>query len=391
MAKIVITDVGLAELLNASQSGFEMLLPRVGFGTGQYTAKSNMMALKAEFKRLDTVAGGSVGDNIVHLTITDSSKDTYTVYEVGVYTETGALFAVYSQKTPIVQKASGAVLSLSLDIRVTDGDPEVIKVGDTTFANPPATTTTQGIVELATPEETIAGKDAFRAVTPAALQAKTATTERIGLVELATASEAAKRTETSKVLTPAVIAPAILDVVYPVGSIYMSTANVDPSTFIGGSWKALDEGRVLIGANATYKAGSKGGEATHSLTTAEMPNHSHSASTSSSGSHTHTRGSMNITGHAAGFPFNSENMFAYDANGAWGPQGAFYASGRARTGMRDGREGTSVAFDASRSWSGTTSSNGAHTHTVTIDKTGQGVAHNNMQPYLSVYMWERVS
>ena len=150
MAKIVITDVGLAELLNAGQSGFDMLLPRVGFGTGQYTAKSNRKALQAEFKRLDTVAGGSVGDNVVHLTITDSSKDAYTVYEVGVYTEIGALFAVYSQTTPIVQKASGAVLSLSLDIRVTDGNPEVIKVGDISFANPPATTTTQGVVELAT-------------------------------------------------------------------------------------------------------------------------------------------------------------------------------------------------------------------------------------------------
>ena len=382
MAKIVITDVGLAELLNAGQSGFDMLLPSVGFGTGQYTAKSNMTALQAEFKRLDTVAGGPVGDNIVHLTISDSSNDAYTVYEVGVYTETGALFAIYSQTTPILQKAAGAVLSLSLDIRVTDGNPEVIKVGDTTFSNPPATTTTQGIVELATPEEAIAGTDAFRAVTPAALHAKTATTERIGLVELATASEAAKRTETSKVLTPSVIASAILDVVYPVGSIYMSANNVDPSMFIGGKWQALEEGRVLIGANATYKAGSKGGEATHALTTAEMPVHSHSASTNTAGAHTHTRGTMNITG-------------TFDANvndGTGGKTGAFYYTGTYHNGADgDGGGGGIVAFDASRNWTGATSSNGGHTHTVTVDKSGQGVAHNNMQPYLAVYMWERIA
>ena len=385
MAKIVITDVGLAELLNAGQSGFDMLLPRVGFGTGQYTAKSNRKSLQAEFKRLDTVAGGSVGDNVVHLTITDSSKDAYTVYEVGVYTETGALFAVYSQTTPIVQKASGAVLSLSLDIRVTDGNPEVIKVGDTTFANPPATTTTQGVVELATFEETIAGTDAYRAVTPASLHAKTATTDRIGLVELATASEAAKRTEASKVLTPSVIASAVLDVVYPVGSIYMSANNVEPSKFIGGQWQALEEGRVLIGANATYKAGSKGGEAAHTLTTAEMPVHTHSATTATAGEHTHTRGTMNIEG-GGGY------VEAYDKPGAY--WGAMYldTSEKGFMGSSDtDYDNYRIGFDASRNWTGETSENGSHTHTVTVEKSGQGVAHNNLPPYLAVYMWQRIS
>lgn len=380
MAKITITDAGLAELLNAELSGFDMLLPRAGFGSGQYTATADMTALKAEFKRLDTVAGGPVGDNIIHLTITDGSKDSYTVYEVGVYTETGALFAVYSQTTPILQKASGAVVSLSLDIRVTDGNPEVIKVGDTVFANPPATSEIQGIVELATAEETIAGKDSFRAVTPAALEAKTATTERIGLVELATASEAAKRTETNKVLTPSVIASAILDVVYPVGSIYMSANNVDPGAFIGGTWQALEEGRVLIGANTTYQAGSKGGEASHVLTMSEMPSHSHSASTNSTGAHTHTRGTMNITGE-----------FDANTNDNIGKIGAFYVTGKAVSGSDGNKGGGMVGFDASRSWTGSTSSNGGHSHTVTVEKVGQGIAHNNMPPYLAVFMWQRIA
>ena len=379
MAKITITDAGLAELLNAELSGFDMLLPRVGFGTGQYTATSDMTALKAEFKQLDTVAGGPVGDNVVHLTITDSSKDAYTVYEVGVYTEAGVLFAVYSQSTPILQKASGAVLTLSLDIRVVGANPEIIKVGDTTFANPPATTETQGIVELATPEETIAGTDAFRAVTPASLKALTATNTRHGLVALASIAEANNRSEAKKVLTPAVIASAILDVVYPVGSIYMSANNVDPSVFIGGKWQALEEGRVLIGANATYKAGSKGGAASHVLTQAEMPGHTHSASTGSAGSHTHTRGTMNITG-------------AFDGNTNDGipKQGAFFV-GNGVNGSDGNKGGGMIHFDASRSWTGATSSNGSHTHTVYVDKVGQGIAHNNMPPYLSVYMWQRIS
>ena len=386
MAKITITDAGLAELLNAELSGFEMLLPRVGFGTGQYVATSSMTALQSEFKQLDTVAGGAVGDNIVHLTITDSSTDTYTVYEVGVYTETGALFAVYSQNTPIIQKSSSAILTLNIDIRVTGANPEVIKVGDTTFANPPATTTVQGIVELATSAETIAGTDAFRAVTPASLKALTGTTERAGLLELATAAEAANRAETAKVLTPSVIAAAILNVVYPVGSIYMSTNNVSPASFIGGQWEAMEEGRVLIGANATYKAGSVGGEAAHVLTAAEMPKHSHSSSTSSAGAHTHTRGSMNITGgltHWDGTitPYGSSNAF-YDNSTA----------GSSKNGAKGQHSHTGyVAFDASRTWTGVTSSSGDHTHTVTVGNAGQGMAHNNLPPYLAVYMWKRIA
>lgn len=46
---------------------------------------------------------------------------------------------------------------------------------------------------------------------------------------------------------------------YPVGSIYMSLSPTNPETLFGGTWQALDEGRVLIGANATYPVGSKGG------------------------------------------------------------------------------------------------------------------------------------
>ena len=88
--------------------------------------------------------------------------------------------------------------------------------------------------------------------------------------------------------------------VYPVGSIYMSTANVSPATFIGGDWEALDDGRVLIGAGSAHPAGETGGEEEHTLSESEIPSHSHngslSGSTKSGGSHSHSRGSMDITG-----------------------------------------------------------------------------------------------
>lgn len=51
---------------------------------------------------------------------------------------------------------------------------------------------------------------------------------------------------------------SLLDVFYPVGTIYQSTQNVNPSSFLGGTWTAI-EGRFLIGANSTYTSGSTGG------------------------------------------------------------------------------------------------------------------------------------
>lgn len=61
---------------------------------------------------------------------------------------------------------------------------------------------------------------------------------------------------------------------YPVGSIYLSVTDVDPSSLFGGTWERIG-GRFLLGADSTYAAGSTGGEASHQLTTAEMPSHNH--------------------------------------------------------------------------------------------------------------------
>lgn len=164
---------------------------------------------------------------------------------------------------------------------------------------------------------------------------------------------------------------------YPIGSIYMSVNETSPATLFGGTWEALDQGRVLIGAGTTYPAGSEGGEATHTLTTDEMPSHTHSGSTASAGDHTHTRGNMNITGK-----FTS--MWAV-ASGAFSVIG----TGNCSTGTASGD--LNLDFYANRSWTGATSSSGSHSHTMSLNNTGSNAAHNNMQPYLSVYMWKRVA
>ena len=106
-----------------------------------------------------------------------------------------------------------------------------------------------------------------------------------------------------------------------------------------------------------FKNGEIGGEATHTLTQEEMPAHSHSASTNTTGNHRHT-----YTGW-------------WTTNGAGSEKYACVARGDS---------GDSPEY-------GTFAAAGDHSHTVTVNNTGGNKAHNNMPPYLAVYMWKRVS
>lgn len=172
MNKMLITNAGLAEIVNAEQSGTApVVLSHVAFGTGQYTATADLTKLKSEFKRFDAVAGSAISDNMIHLTVHDNSADKYTVNEVGVFTASGTLFAVISQTTPIMEKSATSESMLAIDITLTDIDASSISFGDTNIVLNPATTDTAGIVELATDAEAKTGTDTTRAMTPAAAKA----------------------------------------------------------------------------------------------------------------------------------------------------------------------------------------------------------------------------
>lgn len=71
---------------------------------------------------------------------------------------------------------------------------------------------------------------------------------------------------------------AILQTVYPVGSIYLSASvATNPATILGfGTWTAV-AGEFLLGAGGGFTAGSTGGEVNHTLTIPEMPSHNHSS------------------------------------------------------------------------------------------------------------------
>ena len=141
----------------------------------------------------------------------------------------------------------------------------------------------------------------------------------------------------------------IVDLIYPVGSTYISFNSTNPNTLFGGTWEQIKD-TFLLAAGDTYTAGTTGGSAD-----AVTVSHTHTASTNSTGSHKHT------------FKYRS-NMGTGSAVGS--PHSDSYTSG---TGDIE------------------TNSTGAHSHTVTINSTGVSGTGKNMPPYLTVYMWKRTA
>lgn len=96
----------------------------------------------------------------------------------------------------------------------------------------------------------------------------------------------------------------VLEAVYPVGAVYISTTNINPATLFGGTWTQLKD-RFLVGAGDSYTNGNTGGAAStsytpsgsvgnHTLTTAEIPSHAHGLN-----NHTHGVGTYSIKTNGA--------------------------------------------------------------------------------------------
>lgn len=145
---------------------------------------------------------------------------------------------------------------------------------------------------------------------------------------------------------------------YPVGCFFESTVSTSPHLLFGGVWEQDTSGRVLIASNGTYTAGSTGGSATQALTVAQLPVFTPSGSISSVGDHTHTIYRYLGTDDSNFSGLITNGVCANDTANA-----SFCATGAA----------------------------GGHGHTFTGNSIGSGSAHNNMQPYLSVYRWHRLS
>ena len=119
---------------------------------------------------------------------------------------------------------------------------------------------------------------------------------------------------------------------YPIGSIYISTVSTSPSTLFGGTWERIKD-TFLLAAGSTYNAGTTGGEATHTLTVDEMPSHNHKYNSERSGYEGGTLGGIKVS--------------------------------------------YGTAYD--------------NVEVAGILNTGGNQPHNNMPPYLAVYVWKRTA
>ena len=155
----------------------------------------------------------------------------------------------------------------------------------------------------------------------------------------------------------------VIDLIYPVGSIYMSVNNVSPSTLFGGTWTQIKD-TFLLAAGDTYTNASTGGEATHTLTTTELPSHSH--------------GIPSLSGTTGGAGAHNHAVIGTSATA--GGSGVFCETWANRSNDRNGY----------------TAGVGDHSHSVTTNASntnasGSGAAHNNMPPYLTVNIWKRTA
>ena len=144
----------------------------------------------------------------------------------------------------------------------------------------------------------------------------------------------------------------VLDNVYPVGSIYMNVNSTNPGTLFGGTWEQI-QGRFLLGMSSSYPAGSSGGEATHTLTNNEIPEHRHYV------------GQDGATYRALPSNYATED-----------PNKEFYTTELTSPGPRYLKpNNTQVGYLVARE----------------LVNTPNGQPHNNMPPYLSVYIWKRTA
>lgn len=166
---------------------------------------------------------------------------------------------------------------------------------------------------------------------------------------------------------------------YRVGDIFLTTNATNPSTvWLGTTWQKI-EGRMLLGTSGAEASKSTGGSNTATLSTANLPSHTHSASQPA---HAHSRGTQDITGKIG--TFREQDGDFIDA------EGAFY---KTTTSKQNGswnawKTASSVGFQASRSWSGSSSS---AQPSISIGATGSGSAFSVLNAYYTVHMWLRTA
>ena len=145
-----------------------------------------------------------------------------------------------------------------------------------------------------------------------------------------------------------------LDKVYPVGAVYISVNNTDPSTLFGGTWERITDGKFLRASGSSTTTGSTGGSNSHNhstgnctLTVNQIPSHSH---------------------EQAGV------TYIYEPSGSW----------RSRvTSDNNGKQNINNNV-SNKAWTLNTGGNQSHNH-------GDTGWSDNIPEYIAVSMWKRTA
>lgn len=149
----------------------------------------------------------------------------------------------------------------------------------------------------------------------------------------------------------------IIDLIYPVGSPYISFNSTDPSTLFGGTWEQIKD-RFLLAAGDTYAAGSSGGSAD-----AVCVSHTHTQA-----AHSHGTGDSSHKN----FPVVKSGVSIYNDNA-------------------DLLSGSANSYPYANEKSAWSSRTATSTATPKINTSGEDGTGKNMPPYLTVYMWRRTA
>lgn len=153
----------------------------------------------------------------------------------------------------------------------------------------------------------------------------------------------------------------VLKKVYPVGAIYISTISTNPATVFGfGTWAAFAAGRTLVGVGTSdqaFTAGTTGGASNVTLATTQIPAHNHGVNDPG---HNHSWSQTNTDAFVKNRPPGLGSLSWNGVGGQW-------------------------VYD------NVTGSITSNTTGISIQNTGGGQSHNNLQPYIVTYMWQRTA
>lgn len=107
----------------------------------------------------------------------------------------------------------------------------------------------------------------------------------------------------------------LMDIVYPVGSVYMTNSAVSPATYFGGTWTKVEKKFIFAADDTDYTVESTGGEVNHTLTTDEIPSHSHGYPVCWMGDGSTQVTSVHLTYRDSGYSNNLTTWQVYNSGG----------------------------------------------------------------------------